>query len=345
MASADPVHAGSRSPAGSARGRSRSRWAAARPAGAADVRGPPRRRCRVRTTKLWGAASSGPSGNTAKKLGSKRAQFTSRRLVTREATDRPCTSQTISSPTFTPSSRATPASRETGTGEASRPAPGFQNSPATTSLRRGQAVAVAAAVFPPQRPAVAHGLRIARRGQAFAPGHALDRLDAHGHDRHRWSGARARGAQRLGHGLPLIRLDVEEGHVGPVALAAHTELAQQVLLHEQHVAQQESAEAEGQDHGHGLVGGPIEVGQALAQQVGQAAREVAPHAADEGEGAEPQDEQGHADAQGKPEAGAPSARLEHGQRDHAEAEQEHRPQAPAVVRQGRVRPRSPGAAH
>ena len=57
------------------------------------------RSTRVSVTSVCGAASSGPGAKTTKKLGSKRAQSTSRRLVTRGRTGTPCTSQTIVSPT------------------------------------------------------------------------------------------------------------------------------------------------------------------------------------------------------------------------------------------------------
>jgi len=71
---------------------------------------------RLSVTKLCGAPSSGPGGNTTKKFGSNRAQVTSRRWATRLGTRRPCTSQTISSPTRTPSSVASSRSTEMGAG-------------------------------------------------------------------------------------------------------------------------------------------------------------------------------------------------------------------------------------
>ena len=100
---------------------------------------------RVRVRKVWGAPSSGPSGKTTKKFGSKRAHSTWRRLATRVATARPCTSQTISSPSPTPSSSATPLSSEMGNGgwpgpPAGRPrhAP-FVHSPPATIFSEGVA--------------------------------------------------------------------------------------------------------------------------------------------------------------------------------------------------------------
>ena len=67
---------------------------------------------RVRVTSVCGAASSAPGSNTTKKLGSKRAQSTSRRLATRVGMLTPWTSHTISSPTSMPISSASPLSTE-----------------------------------------------------------------------------------------------------------------------------------------------------------------------------------------------------------------------------------------
>ena len=53
---------------------------------------------RVSVRSVCGAASSAPGANTTKKLGSNRAQSTSRRLAIRVVIGTPCTSQTISSP-------------------------------------------------------------------------------------------------------------------------------------------------------------------------------------------------------------------------------------------------------
>ena len=96
------------------------RWTRARTCGSS---------ARLRVTKLCGAPSSGPGGNTTKKLGSKRAQLTSRRWATRLGTMRPCTSQTTSSPTWTPSSVASSFSIETGAGPPEAGQPGGGHSP------------------------------------------------------------------------------------------------------------------------------------------------------------------------------------------------------------------------
>ena len=64
-------------------------------------------------TKVFGAWSMASGLNTAKKLGSKRAQFTSRSDVNRVLTLRPCTSQVITSPSLRPKSRATSLSSDT----------------------------------------------------------------------------------------------------------------------------------------------------------------------------------------------------------------------------------------
>ena len=81
----------------------RRRWNAPRSVG---------RSIRVSVTSVCGAPSSEPGSNTTKKLGSNRAQSTSRRLATLVGILIPCTSHTISSPTPTPISSASPLSTE-----------------------------------------------------------------------------------------------------------------------------------------------------------------------------------------------------------------------------------------
>ncbi len=72
----------------------------------------------MRKTYDAGAFDSAAGVNTTKKFGSKRAQFTSRRLDTTVGIRTPCTSHTTVSPTVTPSSPATSRSTEIGYGGA-----------------------------------------------------------------------------------------------------------------------------------------------------------------------------------------------------------------------------------
>ena len=89
-------------------------------------------------------------------------------------------------------------------------------------------------------------------------------------------GRAPRGAQLGGDRGPLIRLHVEHHQVRLVGASARTQVAQQVVLHQQHHVQQEGREAQGQHHRGRLVGGPEQVGDALAQRVRPPAREEPP---------------------------------------------------------------------
>ena len=155
------------------------------------ARAPRRRRCGPGRRRSGAPSSRGPSGKTAKKLGSKRAHSTSRRLVTRarrrEALDVP--------DDLVPDGNAQlardPRVEREGNGRrcgGRRCCPPFARLPQGArhyALGSRRFVAVGGPVLAPQRPAVPHRLRVAGSGQPIRSPQALDGLDAHGHDRHR----------------------------------------------------------------------------------------------------------------------------------------------------------------
>ena len=141
-------------------------------------------------------------------------------------------------------------------------------------------------------------------------------------------------ATRAADVLPLVRLHVEEDHVGPRGAPVDAQVAQQVVLDEHQRAQQEGAEAERQHHHQRLVRRAIQVREALAVDVRQSPREEAPQAAHERDRGEPQREDGDSRARGEGEAERGTAGLDHRQRHQARRESE-RGWSLALSRRGR----------
>jgi hypothetical protein len=141
-------------------------------------------------------------------------------------------------------------------------------------------------------------------------------VNPHRHDRHR----RLPWESGLGHdgGDPrgLVGLDLEEHQVGAGASGSlDPEFAQQVVLDQEQGAQQEGAKSEAQHHGHRLVGGTVEIGQSLADQVGPAPGKPAPDPADQPQCRQPASQQDHPAARGKDGAIAQVLDL-HGRQQH-----------------------------
>jgi hypothetical protein len=125
------------------------------------------------------------------------------------------------------------------------------------------------------------------------------------------------------HALALVGLDVEEREVRPVLGASHAQVAQQVVMHEVDGVEEERAEAEGEDHHRGLVGGPVQVGQPLPPDVGPARREEPPHRLHQEDAHSPEHAQGDPDGRGEGDPRPGARRLQHGESDDAEDEHEH----------------------
>ena len=187
----------------------------------------------VRVTKVWGAPSSGPSGNTAKKFGSKRAHSTSRRpRCARHGT--PWTSHTIASPTprrargrLPPRPRSAPVARGA---PSTRPA--LHQRARHHALGSRRAPAVAAAVLAAKGPALRRcgsslDASSSRDGRPLSDG---DTASARSARRARYDPAAPRRARRR---VALVGLDVEEHEVGSIRRRGHAQVAQQVVLHEE----------------------------------------------------------------------------------------------------------------
>ena len=95
--------------------------------------------------------------------------------------------------------------------------------------------------------------------------------------------------------VALIGLHVEEDDVGTLLSLVHPQVTQQVVLHQQQGGEQEGAEAQGEDDHLRLVRRPVEVGEALAVEVGEPRGEEASQATHQKARGEPQGEDRHPD--------------------------------------------------
>ena len=184
----------------------------------------------------------------------------------------PCTSQVIESPIVTLSSSASPTSIEMDTGAARRVRARSPPLPGQEALARHHGVAVGRAILPPERPSRRPALDLAGVAGERLHRAAVHRQDPHRHDRHGGRRLQPPGAEQRVDAGRLVGLDVEQHHVGAAGAAIHPERAQQVELHQEERGEEEGAESEGQHHGHGLVGGPVEIGQPLPPDVRQPVR-------------------------------------------------------------------------
>ena len=233
-------------------------------------------------------------------------------------TGTPWTSQVIRSPIPTLRSSARSASRERPSGGSSPlssrgrplppPAAGHQ------LLRVGEFGARGIAVEAPHRPAgrspvgaVAQDLR----GRA-----AVQAGDARRHHGGQGDRAATRLRHQLGHAVPLVGLDVEEEQIGLVLAGVRRERAVQAGLDHEHGGDEEGAQAECEHDGRGLVLGPEEVRDPLADGVRRARRKVAPGEAGQRHRGSVEQQQSGAQPAGEGEAvfglgGLPEAEQQH----------------------------------
>ena len=199
---------------------------------------------------------------------------TCRTLVTRASRVRPSTSKRMVSPTLIPKRSRMLSSIDTSvTGIAPAPARGRRSrlsrgvSPeraiddALVGLERG---AVGDGVFARQRAAPAHVLVVLELNLA-----ALDRHDPGPQDRNQARRRRTRllpGGDDGAHGVHLIRLDVQQEHVGGVGRHVHRELRNQVLLQRANADDEEAAQPHGQEDDANLAAWTAELQHSVAER-------------------------------------------------------------------------------
>ena len=235
-------------------------------------------------TKIWGASSSGPSGKTTKKFGSSAAAAPRAGSRRARRPGRPARPRRSRRRALRPSAWARL--------ESTRDRGGARR-PSTSAARRkrarpvflggGRRVAIGAAVFAPQGPA---GRRRPASRPAFGSSSA-HRLTLQGRDSHRHDRPVGRGepaCRKLG--LAPARWSGWMSKRPGSALAGaavDAEVAQKVVVDEDQGAQQERAEAEGQDDRHRLVRGRSRSARPSRQRYGRRRGEEPAQARDEEE--------------------------------------------------------------
>ena len=137
--------------------------------------------------------------------------------------------------------------------------------------------------------------------------------------------AASRLGHQIGHAFALVGLDVEEEQVGLVLPAVRREHAAQAGLYDQHGRDQEGAQAEREHDGGGLVLGPEEVGDALADGVRRPGGEIPPGEAGQRDSGSVEEQQRGAQPAGEGQAvlglgGLPEAEQQHPPGQNAECE-------------------------